>query len=269
MKLEAQAISAGYASELVFSDVSFEFPSGKITTLVGPNGCGKSTLLKSLGRILTLKTGTVYLDGSDIHRLPSKELARKMAILPQTPQTPDGITVEELLSYGRFPHQKAWHRLSEEDQSYIDWALKVCELETLRDKDLDHLSGGQRQRAWIGMALAQQSSIILLDEPTTYLDMTYQLEVLELLEQLNKKQGSTIIMVLHDLNMAARFSDYLVGMRDGELIARGSPREVLTPEHLRNIFQVDAQIVEDPRTGSPVVLSYSRLEAGKETTVTK
>ncbi|WP_028974919.1 ABC transporter ATP-binding protein [Spirochaeta cellobiosiphila] len=264
MNIKVEQITASYGKTPILEDLSIFIPEKKITTIVGPNGCGKSTLLKSIGRILSIQKGMIFLDGQNIHDMPTNILAQQMAILPQSPSTPEGITVEELVSYGRFPHQKAWGKLKHEDYRQIDWALKATELEDIRHKEVDNLSGGQRQRAWIGMALAQQSSIILLDEPTTYLDMSYQLEILELLQILNETEKTTIVMVLHDLNLAARFSDYLIGMKSGQILCQGTPHQVVTTDYLRKIFQVEAQIIEDPQSNKPVVLSYYRVKSGNE-----
>ena len=257
--INIEKIEVGYTSKLIIDDLTIEIPSGKLTAIIGQNGCGKSTLLKAMGRILDIKKGSIYLDCKDIHKLPTKELAKKMAILPQSPVAPEGITVEELISYGRFPYQKGLGKLSKEDKKIIDWAMEVTSLKEYHDASVENLSGGQRQRVWIAMALAQETEIILLDEPTTYLDMSYQLEVLELLNDLNKEQGSTIIMVLHDLNLAAKFADYMIALKEGKVISAGSPKEVMTKEVLREVFNIEANIVIDSSCDQPVCMSYELL----------
>lgn len=254
-------LSIAYEDKLIVENLDMEIPRGKITTIIGPNGCGKSTVLKAIGRILKPKSGVIHLDGKDIHRLTTKEVAQKMAILPQTPQAPAGLTVGELVSYGRFPHQRGFGTLKEEDKEIIRWALNVTKLEAIENEKVDNLSGGQRQRAWIAMALAQQTDLILLDEPTTYLDLSYQLEVLELLDFLNKEEKCTIVMVLHDLNLATRFADYMIAIRSGKIISRGTPEELMTWEVLKDTFNIDAEINKDSRTGKPTCVSYNLIKS--------
>lgn len=254
--LKAKNLSIGYNDSIVVDDLELNIPQGKVSVIIGPNGCGKSTVLKAIGRILKPKNGIVYLNGHDIRKLSTLEVAQKMAILPQSPQAPSGLTVEELVSYGRFPHKRGFGKLSLEDKNVISWALGVTKLTELETTEVDTLSGGQRQRAWIAMAIAQKTDIILLDEPTTYLDMSYQLEILELLYRLNRKRGYTIVMVLHDLNLAARHADYMIAIRSGNIICSGTPREVMTKEVLREAFRIDAEIITDSRTGRPICVSY-------------
>lgn len=254
--IATENLAVAYEDNLVVDDLDMQIPHGKITSIIGPNGCGKSTVLKAVGRILKPKNGVVYLNGEDIHRLTTKEVAQKMAILPQSPQAPAGLTVGELVAYGRFPHQRGFGKLKDEDKKIIQWALEVTKLAELETTVVDNLSGGQRQRVWIAMALAQQTDLILLDEPTTYLDLAYQLEVLELLYRLNREQGCTIIMVLHDLNLASRFSDYMIAIRCGDIIQHGTPEEVMTEKVLRETFHIDAEIVRESRTGRPTCVSY-------------
>ena len=237
-------------------------PAGEITSIIGPNGCGKSTLLKALSRTMPLCGGAVYLDGRAIAEMPTAEVARKMALLPQSPQAPAGLTVGELVALGRYPHQKGFGRLTDDDKRIIDWALSITHLGDFAARPIDALSGGQRQRAWIAMALAQDTGLILLDEPTTYLDMAHQLEVLELLQTLNRDQGKTIALVIHELNLAARFSDWMIALKSGAIRGAGTPAEVMTPALLREVFGLDALIVPDPWTARPSLVSY-RL-AGEE-----
>lgn len=261
--ISTEHLAIGYEDNLIVDELDMEIPQGKITTIIGPNGCGKSTVLKAVGRILKPKGGSIYLNGNDIRRLSTKEVAQKMAILPQSSQAPTGLTVGELVAYGRFPHQRGFGKLKPEDKKIIQWALHVTKLTEFETLAVDNLSGGQRQRVWIAMALAQQTDLILLDEPTTYLDLAYQLEVLKLLYQLNREQNCTIVMVLHDLNLAARFADYMIAIRSGDIIKHGKPEEVMTSDVLRETFQIEAEIVNDSRTGRPSCISYDLLEAQK------
>lgn len=260
MRLQIDNIRVGYDDKTIVHDLSIEIPDGKITTIIGANGCGKSTLLKAITRIIPHQSGTVILDGENIHKMNTKHLARELAILPQSPESASGLLVEELVSYGRFPYQKGLGNLSKKDREMIDWALESTNTAEFRKRPVDALSGGQRQRVWIAMALAQETDIIFLDEPTTYLDMAHQLEVLELLQKLNEEEGRTIVMVLHDLNQAARFSDYMVALNTGHLIKAGTATEVMTNETLREVFNIDAVIGEDPRTEKPMCVTYNLLK---------
>ncbi len=253
-------LSVAYDQVPVVNQMDIAIAAGKITTIIGPNGCGKSTLLKAVGRILRPMGGSVYLNGKDIRLLPTKEIAKKMAILPQTPVAPDGLTVGELVAYGRYPHQRGMGKLTPDDRDVIRWALDVTKLAPLENRAVDTLSGGQRQKVWIAMALAQQTDLILLDEPTTYLDLAHQLEVLELLQALNREQNRTIIMVLHEINLAARFADHLVAIRQGEVVCCGRPCEVVTPEVLRKVFHIEATVCMEEKTGRPVCLSYDLMK---------
>ncbi|PIH05008.1 ABC transporter ATP-binding protein [Clostridium combesii] len=253
-------LAIAYEDKLIVNGLNMNIPKGKITTIIGPNGCGKSTVLKTIGRILKAKEGLVYLNGDDIRNLSTKEVAQKMAILPQSPQGQGGLTVGELVSYGRFPHKKGFGKLSPEDKKVIEWALDITKLTELEVTMVDNLSGGQRQRVWIAMALAQQTDLILLDEPTTYLDMAYQLEVLELLYNLNRKQSCTIVMVLHDLNLAARFADYMIAIRSGNIIKCGTPKEIMTNKVLKDTFNIDAEIVWGSKTDRPTCISYELIK---------
>lgn len=253
-------LAIAYEDKLIVDDLNINIPKGKITTIIGPNGCGKSTVLKTIGRILKPKKGMVYLNGEDIKKLSTKDIAQKMAILPQCPQAQVGITVGELVSYGRFPYQNGFGNLSNVDKKIIEWALDITNLTELETTAVDNLSGGQRQRVWIAMALAQQTDLILLDEPTTYLDMAYQLELLELLYNLNRKENCTIVMVLHDLNLAARFADYMIAMRSGGVISHGTPKEIMNTKVLRETFHIEAEIVCGDKTGCPTCISYELVD---------
>ncbi|MEK5214435.1 iron complex transport system ATP-binding protein [Psychrobacillus psychrotolerans] len=260
VRLYTDDLSIGYGEQLIVKDLSVQIPNQKITTIIGPNGCGKSTLLKAITRIISHQSGTVVLDGKNVSKENTKVLAKKMAILPQTPESASGLTVGELVSYGRFPYQTGFGRLSQKDYEVIDWAMKVTNTSTFKYLPVDSLSGGQRQRVWIAMALAQETEIIFLDEPTTYLDMAHQLEVLELLQRLNKEEKRTIVMVLHDLNQAARFADYIVALKDGQIVKAGPCEEVITKEVLRGVFNIDAEIGIDPRTNKPMCITYDLLK---------
>ncbi|AYU56211.1 ABC transporter ATP-binding protein [Staphylococcus debuckii] len=258
-RLNGQQVTIGYGEHVIVSDLDVEIPDGKVTSIIGPNGCGKSTLLKALSRLLSVKNGEILLDGKNIHTQSTKEIAKKIAILPQSPDVADGLTAGELVSYGRFPHQKGFGRLSAEDKEEIDWALKVTGTYDFKHRAINDLSGGQRQRVWIAMALAQKTDIIFLDEPTTYLDISHQLEILELVQELNREHGTTIVMVLHDINQAIRFSDYLIAMKGGDIVSSGETQEVLTKDILEQVFNIDAELSTDPRTGKPMLVTYDLL----------
>ena len=260
VRLYTNELNIGYGERLIVKNLSVEIPDEKITTIIGSNGCGKSTLLKALTRIIAHQSGSVILDGGCISTESTKTLAKKMAILPQTPESASGLTVGELVSYGRFPYQKGFGRLTKKDYEVIDWALEVTSTNEFKFRAVDSLSGGQRQRVWIAMALAQETDIIFLDEPTTYLDMAHQLEVLELLQKLNSEQGRTIVMVLHDLNQAARFADNIIALKDGEIVKAGDPRGIINHDVLKTVFQIDAEIGFDPRTNKPMCLTYNLLK---------
>jgi len=235
-------------------------PDGCITALVGSNGSGKSTILKSMARILNPVQGGVYLDGKLIHRQPTKEVAKQLAILPQNPTSPEGLMVRELVSFGRYPHQKGFGNMTTEDNRMVDWALEATGMTAFYDRPVDQLSGGQRQRAWIAMALAQGTEMLLLDEPTTFLDMAHQIEVMTLLDKLNRDQNRTIVMVVHDLNHAARYAQHLVALKSGTVLYEGKPEEVMTSQMLRDVFGIDADVIPDPRTGAPLCLPYGLAE---------
>lgn len=257
--IQAKQISVAYEQRSIIENLSLDLPSQAITTIIGSNGSGKSTLLKALTRLIPTSSGHIYLDGQAISKLPTKEVAKRIALLPQVLEATQGITAYELVSYGRFPHQKYLGSLSSDDREKIYWAMEVTDITSFANHQVDSLSGGQRQRVWIAMALAQDTETIFLDEPTTYLDMNHQLEVLELLQKLNREAQKTIIMVLHDLNLASRFSDQLIAMKDGCLKYQGSPNEVMTPEILEDIFQIKSQLIADPISQKPILLSYQLL----------
>jgi iron complex transport system ATP-binding protein len=260
VRLYTENLNIGYDERLIVKNLSVKIPDKKITTIIGSNGCGKSTLLKAITRIIAQQSGMVVLDGKNISKENTKNLAKKMAILPQTPESASGLTVGELVSYGRFPYQKGFGRLTKKDFQVIDWALEVTGIIDFKFRPVDSLSGGQRQRVWIAMALAQETEIIFLDEPTTYLDMAHQLEVLELLQKLNLEQGRTIVMVLHDLNQAARFADYIIALKEGQIVKAGECEKVITHDVLKQVFQIDAQIGRDPRTNKPMCITYNLLK---------
>ncbi|MYL35196.1 ATP-binding cassette domain-containing protein [Pontibacillus yanchengensis] len=264
VRLYTESLQIGYGERSVVEDLSLHIPDQKITTIIGANGCGKSTLLKAITRIISHQSGSVILDGDSITREDTKALAKKMAILPQSPESASGLTVGELVSYGRFPYQKGFGRLSNKDIDVINWALEVTGTEEFKYKSVDALSGGQRQRVWIAMSLAQETDMIFLDEPTTYLDMAHQLEVLELLQRLNLDEGRTIVMVLHDLNQAARFADHIIALKDGKIVKAGSCEEVIQKEVLKEVFQIDAEIGRDPRTNKPMCITYDLIK-GEDT----
>lgn len=257
-RLEAKSLSAGYGDTVILDGLDLAIPPGKITAIVGANACGKSTLLKTMSRLIKPSTGEVLLDGEAIHKLPTRDLARRLGLLPQSPIAPDGMTVADLVSRGRHPHHGLFARWTRADDEAIATALEATQIVELADRPVDELSGGQRQRAWIAMALAQETEILLLDEPTTFLDISHQVEVLDLLTDLNRNRRTTIVMVLHDLNLAARYADHLVAMLGGRPHVTGTPETVLTEEMVRRVFGLDSRIVTDPTSGRPIMLPIGR-----------
>jgi iron complex transport system ATP-binding protein len=253
--LEAKNLSLGFAQKNVIEDLNLCIEKGKILSILGPNGSGKSTLLRALSRNMKPDSGAVYLNGEDIYKINSRSVARQMAVLPQTPQAPGDITVKELVEYGRFPHQNWWQGRTAEDGMLIAWALEQTGMVEMAGRAVSTLSGGERQRAWIAMALAQKPGILLLDEPTTYLDICHQLEVMELLGDLNQKHGITVVMVLHDINHAAKYSDCIIILKKGNIFAMGQPQAVLTAHTLREVFSVEADIWLDAEHGKPVLVA--------------
>nr|WP_222865555.1 MULTISPECIES: ABC transporter ATP-binding protein [Corynebacterium] len=257
-QLNAQSLTSGYGEKPIVKDLTLSFEAGKITSIVGPNGCGKSTFLRTLARLIRPSAGSVELDGKELGSYSSRELAKRLGLLPQTPIAPDGITVADLVGRGRTPYQGILGRWSSADYDIVAEAMEATRVADLAGRCVEELSGGQRQRVWIAMALAQQTDVLLLDEPTTYLDLKHQLEVLDLLTDLNQRRGTTIIMVLHDLNLAARYSDVLVAMRDGRLHSAGAPVDVLTQELTREAFDLESLIITDPVSGLPTVTPIGR-----------
>jgi iron complex transport system ATP-binding protein len=261
--LSAHDLAVGYGDRSVIEGLDLDLVPGRITAIIGANACGKSTLLRSLSRLLSPTQGKVLLDGKEIHKLPAKQVARTLGLLPQSPIAPEGITVAELVSRGRHPHQGLVSRWSTADDDAVAEALEVTATEELAERPVDELSGGQRQRVWIAMALAQQTDLLLLDEPTTFLDVNHQVEVLDLLTDLNRRRGTTIVMVLHDLNLAARYADHLVMMEHGKLHCSGDPREVFTSDAVRTVFGLENQVIVDPVSGDPMMLPIGRHHAEK------
>ncbi|HAT1181581.1 ABC transporter ATP-binding protein [Corynebacterium striatum] len=257
-QLTAKDISLGYGERDIITGLSVDIAPGKVTSIVGPNGCGKSTLLRSLSRLLRPTGGEIFLDGKAISEIPTKQLAASLGLLPQSPIAPDGIVVTDLVGRGRTPHQGLLGRWSQEDYDIVQESMEMTGVAELAERSIDELSGGQRQRVWIAMALAQRTDILLLDEPTTYLDIKHQLEVLDLLVELNETHGTTIAMVIHDLNLAARYSDELIAVSNGNVYAQGSPQDVMTQQTVKDVFGVDSVIVEDPVSGLPAVMPIGK-----------
>nr|WP_233521893.1 ABC transporter ATP-binding protein [Streptomyces triticagri] len=260
--LSAREVTLSYGAAPVVKGVSLEVPHGGLTVIVGPNGCGKSTLLKSFARVLKPVSGHIALHGRDVRALRGRDFARQVALLPQSPIAPEGITVQGLVRRGRHPHHTLLRQWSPDDDRAIALALERAGMTELAEAQAGDLSGGQRQRAWIAMVLAQDTEVILLDEPTTFLDISHQYDLLELCAELNR-DGRTIVAVLHDLNQAARFASHLVVMNHGEVVAEGAPHDVLTAELVAEVFQLDCDIVPDPRTATPMVIPHERVRAGK------
>lgn len=250
----ASSVTVGYGQRPIIRDLSATFPAGKITTIVGPNGCGKSTLLRAMSGLLNLGTGEVSVDGQNISDMKRKDVARILGVLPQSPVAPEGLLVSDLVARGRHPHQAWFRQWSSTDEDAVYAALKQTGSADLANRTLDELSGGQRQRVWISMVLAQNTDILFLDEPTTYLDLATSVDILELVDSLRQKLGRTVVMVLHDLNLAVRYSDYLVVMKEGQVIASGTPGEVITAERLQQAFDLRARVIEDPETGDPLIV---------------
>ena len=256
--LAAQNLTLAYDKLEVARDLSVSIPTGKVTCIVGANACGKSTLLRGLARLLKPRAGTVLLDCESIHRMPTKKVATRLGILPQSPIAPDGITVADLVARGRYPHQKWFRQWTDADEAVVTAAMELTGTLDLATRAVDELSGGQRQRAWIAMALAQGTDLMLLDEPTTFLDLAHQVDVLDLLTDLNKREGRTSVLVLHDLNHAARYSHHLIAMRAGKILAEGPPSDVVTEELVHDVFGLPCKVVPDPVAGTPMVVPIGR-----------
>jgi iron complex transport system ATP-binding protein len=259
--LQAEGLSLGYGDRLVVDDLTLPVPPAEVTVVIGANGCGKSTLLRGLARLLTPSSGAVLLDGRDLHRMPTRQVAQVLGLLPQAPAAPEGITVVDLVGRGRHPHQSWYRQWSAADEQAVHEALVLTDTLGLADRPVDELSGGQRQRVWIAMALAQQTDLLLLDEPTTYLDLAHQVEVLDLLTDLNRRRGTTVVLVMHDLNLAARYADHLVAMRDGRIVAAGTPQDVVTEQTIAEVYGLTVRVVDDPVSHSPMVVPVGRHHA--------
>jgi len=254
IRLSAEELVLAYGDLVVVDGLTLAIPTGGVTTIIGPNGCGKSTLLRALGRLLTPRSGQVLLDGKTITSMRTRDVARVLGMLPQGPVAPEGLTVADLVATGRHPHQSWFRQWSSGDQAEVTQALSLTGMLDLADRPVDELSGGQRQRAWISMVLAQGTGLLLLDEPTTYLDLAHAIDVLDLVDQLHHDLGRTVVMVLHDLNLAVRYSDHLVAMVDGQVVAAGTPDEVISAELLQEVFGLTARVIEDPASGRPLVV---------------
>lgn len=261
---QAEQVVAGYDHKTVIHGVSLDIPSHQISVIIGANGCGKSTLLKTLARLIKPVSSSITLDGKPIGKIAPKKLARVIGLLPQSPIVPEGISVADLVGRGRFPHQ-SWHTgWTKKDAEAVAEAMRIMDITELANHHIDELSGGQRQRVWIAMALAQQTDILFLDEPTTFLDITYQVEILDLLTDLNRKYGTTIVMVLHDINLSARYADYIFALQEGKLMAEGEPSKVITSTLVKDIFGLDCTVIKDPVSGSPLVLPKGRYHVTDE-----
>lgn len=256
--LEAHNLTLGYDTKQICQNLSLEIPQGKFTVIVGPNGCGKSTLLKSLCRLLKPTQGSILLDGKDIHQWPTKEVAKKLGLLPQSANTPNGIRVHDLVARGRYPHQSMFRQWSDDDQKAVNHAMQAASVVELADQSVDSLSGGQRQRVWIAMVLAQQTPTLMLDEPTTYLDIAHQIELLDLFKSLNRREGRTVVAVLHDLNQACRYADHIIALHGGELVAKGAPSDIIDEQLIERVFGLKSHIVPDPITQTPMIIPLSR-----------
>lgn len=256
--IETQKLTLSYGESIIIEELDLKIPKGEITIFIGGNGCGKSTLLRSIARLLKPKAGAVLLEGKAIAKMPTKDVAKRMAILPQSPVAPEGLTVLQLVKQGRYPYQTWLKQWTEEDEEKVNNALKATKIEELKDRPVDSLSGGQRQRAWIAMTLAQDTEVVLLDEPTTYLDMSHQIEILDLLFELNELEQRTIVMVLHDLNLACRYAHNIVAIKDKKVYAQGKPEYVMNCSLVKNVFNMDCQVTTDPLFGTPLCIPYGK-----------
>lgn len=256
--IETKALTLSYGESIIIDQLNVSIPKGEISVFIGSNGSGKSTLLRSIARLLKPQEGSVLLEGKAIAKLSTKDVAKRLAILPQGPVSPEGLTVFQLVKQGRYPYQNWLKQWSTEDEDAVNRALELTGMLELADRDVDSLSGGQRQRAWIAMTLAQETDIILLDEPTTYLDMTHQIEILDLLFELNEKENRTIVMVLHDLNLACRYAHNLIALKDKKIYAQGRPENIMDADLVHQVFQMDCKVTEDPIFGTPMCIPYGR-----------
>ncbi|MFD4573943.1 ABC transporter ATP-binding protein [Streptomyces sp. NPDC058417] len=256
--MRAEGLRLAYDDRVVVHDLDLAVPPGRVTAIVGANACGKSTLLRALARLLAPKAGAVHLDGRAVHTIPTRALAQRLGILPQAPVAPEGLTVVDLVGRGRAPHQSWWRQWSSADEDAVHEALRATSMSDLAHRAVDELSGGQRQRAWIALAVAQGTPVMLLDEPTTYLDLAHQIDVLDLITDLNRHQGRTVVMVLHDLNQACRYADHVVAMKAGRIVAEGAPADVITAEVVEDVFGLRCVIGEDPVSGTPMVIPMGR-----------
>ncbi|WP_308779992.1 ABC transporter ATP-binding protein [uncultured Clostridium sp.] len=257
--IDIKDLKVGYDKKIIIEELSLTLEKGKVTSIIGSNGCGKSTLLKSIGRILKKEKGNIFLLDKDMNDMKSKEIAEKLAILSQNPTAPSQLKVEELVSYGRYPHRSNINKLSNGDKDKIEWALKATNTIEFRDRELSDLSGGQRQRVWLAMALAQDTDILLLDEPTTFLDMSHQLEVLNIVKKLNNNEGCTVVMVLHDINHAAKYSDFIVAMKDGKILYKDKPNSIMNKKVLKDIYNIDADLIKSENYNVPLCLNYELI----------
>ncbi|ATN36630.1 iron-dicitrate transporter ATP-binding subunit (plasmid) [Rhizobium sp. ACO-34A] len=259
-RLHADTVTLRYEERIVSRDLTVAIPDGSFTVIIGPNACGKSTLLRALSRLLVPATGSVVLDGQGIRDLPAREVARRLGLLPQSSNAPSGITVADLVARGRYPHQSFFRQWSKADEKAVTAAMEATNVTELSDRVVDELSGGQRQRVWVALLLAQETPIILLDEPTTYLDIAHQIELLDLLADLNG-QGRTVVAVLHDLNQACRYASHLVAMKDGAVISEGAPSEIVTEALVRDVFGLASVIIADPVSATPLIVPKGRGKA--------
>lgn len=257
-QLKANAITSGYDKKMIIEDLDVVIPSGKISVIIGSNGSGKSTLLKTFCKLLKPKSGEVLLNAKNIQKIAQKELAKQLGLLPQSPIVPEGVSVSQLVSRGRFPYREPLKNLSKKDYEAIEEAMKVMNIRHLSECFVDELSGGQRQRVWIALALAQESDILFLDEPTTFLDIAFQIEILDLLYDLNRKKKITIVMVLHDINLSARYADHIFAMSNGKLAAQGKPREIINAELIKEVYGLDCKVIDDPISHSPLILPIGK-----------
>ena len=256
--ISGKNIEIAYEKNIVIKDLDIEIKRGEILTILGTNGCGKSTLLKGISRVIPYKNGTISLENEIIHNINSKEFAKRLAFVSQNNEIPEDITVEEFVRYGRTPHKKWYELLNEDDEKIVSWAMEICKIEKFSKRKVMSLSGGERQKVWIAMVLAQKTSVLLLDEPTTYLDICHQFEIMELIKELNKKLGITIVMVLHDINLSARYADYIFALRKGKLVSQGSPEDIITSELINDVFGLDCEVIKDPVSYSPFIIPKGR-----------